>query len=370
MSHPTSMETDPLNMTNSTMYTTTYFGPGLDDPEPIYTYTKKTIRQRITSILRRKMIPFVCALLFFCLIGYIMSMVQVYVQNLTNRLSLYNDRPIHDRGFVYLPHITDKSHIPDYYVISLFLVTLITIFINRNLLVVIDMCRRTLIIIGLIYIIRTISISITLLPNPYQQCQASPFEGYFYDALMVFLFQKTTCHDCFFSGHTVVISSVSLLWYDYLDCSLLFRLPAIVFAAVGASLIVMCHFHYSVDVMFGLLISYFIWKYYHSGTHRVERWLVRRQQHRWSRNKVVRQPYTKLAKQFISREIGQVENDKDRRVKKAEPLEHRKRVDNLNVYLTAAYIRVVIWFESWDDFLKEKHELQMELEGLNNSDKV
>jgi membrane-associated phospholipid phosphatase len=341
----------PLATDTIVNYDVQYYGTlNTEPPEK----KQKPLVKRLFFIIRKKILPFAAAGMFCTLIAYLMSMAQVYVQDLTNTLHLAKDEPVFDQGFRFLPHLYNKDHIPDYYVISLFGFVVLTVFINRRLLVVIDMLRRMLVIVALIYCIRSISISITLLPNPYRKCVPSPVENYGKDALLVMLFIKTTCQDCFFSGHTVFIACTSMLWYDYLNARLLFRLPAILFAIVGGLLILMCHFHYSVDVMFGFLISYFIWKYFHSFIHRVERWLVRRQQKRWKRGKRVRQTYTKLAKQFLTREVGQVENEEDKVVIKAEPLMHPQSIDSFNVFITAGYLRFVIWFESWDDFLAEK----------------
>lgn len=80
---------------------------------------------------------------------------------------------------------------------------------------------------------------------------------------MVLIGRDYTCHDLLFSGHTVVITLYCLFFCRYTKSSI-FKLLMLTLGIVALFLIVSTRFHYSSDVLYGMLISYVGFIIYHS----------------------------------------------------------------------------------------------------------
>lgn len=122
--------------------------------------------------------------------------------------------------------------------------------------------RRILLITGTIYLMRAISVSITVLPNPLLDCKSDPSDSIINDALLILTGQMVTCGDVFFSGHTIIITLSSAVWITYCKDR---ALCIIINAASLFSLLclIASSFHYSIDVFFGYLITMTIWNLFH-----------------------------------------------------------------------------------------------------------
>mmetsp|Transcript_2527 Transcript_2527/g.2122 ORF Transcript_2527/g.2122 Transcript_2527/m.2122 type:complete len:196 (-) Transcript_2527:85-672(-) len=73
-----------------------------------------------------------------------------------------------------------------------------------------------------------------------------------------------TCADVFYSGHSIPITLSMMFWIDYaptlqeraFGCAL----------SVAAMLVIICtHFHYTLDVLYGVGLTVIIWRLYHFG---------------------------------------------------------------------------------------------------------
>jgi hypothetical protein len=293
----------------------------------------------------RKFPPMIVACIFFISVTYIMAIVQVSIQNFSVKRGIDRNLPIYDVGFEVLPY-SNHEHLPDLVVTGLMISVISIIFLNRGLQIFIDLVRRFLTVMGCVYAIRTISISITLLPNPFPQCKASQMGNPAVDALLILIGQTKTCQDCFFSGHSVAICLSVLVWYDYLKARLWIRMLSIPAALIGGFVIISSHFHYSVDVMFGFLISFFVWKYFHSFIHRISRYLVRRKEDLHHQQKhFTPKSWWSLTKHFLKTEVGRVDTNE------IKPMENKPMLDSQHVFMTMIVLRFIVWYESWECLL-------------------
>lgn len=110
---------------------------------------------------------------------------------------------------------------------------------------------------SIIYLMRAICFSITVLPSPSQSCECewekepeTPLRK-----LLNVLYQEG-CNDCIFSGHTsmMVMSSLFLIHY-ILPKSIFTIIPIIIFNIIGFLTIIGTRLHYSVDVFLASVIN-------------------------------------------------------------------------------------------------------------------
>ena len=116
-------------------------------------------------------------------------------------------------------------------------------------------------------------------------------------ALLIVAWQRVTCADVLYSGHTINLTLCALIWDEYshekdalvIDHDTEWDLfetccrnrPLVnragylmrptfmkvfmwVFTMVGFIVIIATKFHYTVDVFLGAVITIFVWKFYHS----------------------------------------------------------------------------------------------------------
>jgi hypothetical protein len=285
-----------------------------------------------------KLPPFIFSFVLFALAIYTMAFVQVVIEDFSIHHKINRSAVVYDTIFNILPHARE-AHLADYYTVGFMVLVFLIVLFNRRLRIMVDIIRRTLFVMAIVYFCRTISISITLLPNPFKLCKSEPISNYFLQALWIVVGASQTCHDTFFSGHSVAICLAAMTFFDYLNANLVIRLLIIPAAIAGALIIISTHFHYSVDVMFGFLLSFLFWKYFHMIVHHIERFLVRRRE-----VATEKLSYIELTKEFLATEVGQVESKVY--VMLIEPLEHRQSTDSFHVLLTSMWLRFVIWFET------------------------
>lgn len=172
--------------------------------------------------------------------------------------------------------------------------------------------RRTVLCGGILFMMRGCTIVITLLPNPFYECERKGWDEGLLDYPLsggwnIMANGATTCADVFFSGHTANTTLFALIWHQYnhvvplmnghifprrvRDCFRKFcccgmhmksrrfpkevaafqattRLtPSKLLAWIGAFieyyLIIATHFHYTVDVFVAFLLAIIVWKFYH-----------------------------------------------------------------------------------------------------------
>ena len=130
--------------------------------------------------------------------------------------------------------------------------------------------RRTIGIYGFLFFLRGLSVISTNLPNPnIAHCISTVDDSKpFTEAFAVLATSKLTCYDLLFSGHTVNLTICSLLWTQYATRHRLFNIISISIcwcvSFTGYFLIIATHFHYTVDVLIGALLSISLWISYHN----------------------------------------------------------------------------------------------------------
>lgn len=78
--------------------------------------------------------------------------------------------------------------------------------------------RRWMLALGTLFLIRSLSIVSTLLPNPFKSCEYNPpSSNWLVQAFMILTGQLTTCADTLFSGHSVNATLTALVWQHYSD---------------------------------------------------------------------------------------------------------------------------------------------------------
>lgn len=196
------------------------------------------------------------------------ALIGVLIQRFVGGRNSESAAPLLDLGFELLPFIHPKSlgiSIPD--LCSLLSATLVAMslvveFSTPNATILL---RRVLIISGLAYLGRAVSIPQTLLPNPDASCVPSlSNDSVLLSAIFVPFGAAVTCADVFYSGHTIPISCALMVWTDYMRNNRL-RWLGIAVSSMALVGIVATRFHYTVDVFYGMMVTYILWRVYHFG---------------------------------------------------------------------------------------------------------
>lgn len=114
-----------------------------------------------------------------------------------------------------------------------------------------------LFLVAIVYLLRAISFSITVLPSPSTHCKCE-WEDEPETMLRSFLnlLYQEGCNDLIFSGHTsmMVMSSLFLCYY-YLNKSIFSQLLIVVYNIIGFIVIIGTRMHYSTDVFLATVIN-------------------------------------------------------------------------------------------------------------------
>ena len=200
-----------------------------------------------------------CAMMLNAVLG-------VLIQRFVSSRPHVSAEPLVDFGFELLPYIQPKSFgvsIPD--LCSLVSATLValSLVVHFSAPSATILLRRVLVISATSYLGRAISIPQTLLPNPDQSCvPLLPYGSVVVSAMMVPFGAAITCSDVFYSGHTIPITCAILVWTDYMRGNHL-RLLGILTSSLALLGIIATRFHYTLDVFYGAIVTFFIWRGYH-----------------------------------------------------------------------------------------------------------
>ncbi|KAI9136277.1 PAP2 superfamily C-terminal-domain-containing protein [Paraphysoderma sedebokerense] len=127
--------------------------------------------------------------------------------------------------------------------------------------------RRFFWLMGFLYFVRGILISVTTIPSPIglacRVIQAEKVGGTFSLVMSILSGRYKNCTDMIFSGHTAVLVSCLLTWQLYISSK-----PLLVYlylhTFVGIYFILVSRLHYTVDVILGVLITYSSYAIYFS----------------------------------------------------------------------------------------------------------
>ena len=185
---------------------------------------------------------------------------------------LLHQRPLVDVVSTVLPFYEDRS-IPDYFVFSTVLMSVVFLSFHPARVVIL---KRALLIIGTIYLIRSCTLMLTILPDPSFACKSDPLAGspdedLFFEGLRSTLQLRKNCGDLVFSGHTSLMIVSALFFTEYINGLLTSRVVRMsivlllwMLAFLGALSILACRMHYSIDILFAMLVVTIVFKTYHS----------------------------------------------------------------------------------------------------------
>lgn len=114
--------------------------------------------------------------------------------------------------------------------------------------------RRTFTVLSVVYGIRSLMVSITVIPTPMPICYYVIKESLIETAIYNFLHGNESCGDVFFSGHTILFTTTIYTW---LSRPPTFYPPiahaiVLIIAVLGYSSLLISKLHYTIDVLGGL----------------------------------------------------------------------------------------------------------------------
>ncbi|KAK3099755.1 hypothetical protein FSP39_009154 [Pinctada imbricata] len=136
--------------------------------------------------------------------------------------------------------------------------------------------RRILILLGTMYLVRSVCIYVTSIPVPdtHKACDVYPNSTFLnkthrayliWSRLGMTVMGNRTCGDYIFSGHTVMLTMVNLFLIEYTPKSWkVLRFCSWSLNICGMYFILACRGHYTIDVLIAFLISMQLFKNYHA----------------------------------------------------------------------------------------------------------
>ncbi|KAJ1814076.1 hypothetical protein LPJ75_002923 [Coemansia sp. RSA 2598] len=125
--------------------------------------------------------------------------------------------------------------------------------------------RRIAWMVGLLYFIRSVTLSVTTLPPSINTCEITVPQSMWQvikatpDILAGNIGQ---CTDKIFSGHTSILVISTLFWLRYAT-HWGFIVYSVVHCTLGIISVLLARYHYTVDVVIGFLLTYFIHQMYY-----------------------------------------------------------------------------------------------------------
>ena len=228
----------------------------------------------------------------------------------------------------------DHYSLPDELVSALFVATLILIALHPQRFMIL---RRLLVLFGMMFLLRAVTVSVTQLPDASPTCQAQfgdPIRGAYKRQKMfpkafrrawIFLTSPTshvTCGDMLFSGHTTCLTMCGMVFKHYCRARLLntkvffrwirgnrdsrfasmvgfVRVSVYFYVGVGSLLIVATRLHYTLDVIVANIMTYSVFTWYHT----------------WLRYQRLKEKDWELLRWFEAEEVVRIEHWAYRRAK-------------------------------------------------------
>ncbi len=197
------------------------------------------------------------SVLYFVFVLYIMTVFQIYTEQRQyyhlKRKNINYDIAISD--IVHDNYVlSDKTWLCDALVFSCLFITITYILLSRKRKKRISKLFFTL---ATLYFIRCFTIISTIMPNPNPDCiiDTSLFENWFFGAFRILSGKTCTCTDEVFSGHSLNVLSCLAVWILY--CRKPFVIVfCIIYGACTLSIIAVTRYHYTVDVVVALIITF------------------------------------------------------------------------------------------------------------------
>ncbi|ORZ15835.1 PAP2 superfamily C-terminal-domain-containing protein [Absidia repens] len=230
--------------------------------------TIHTINDCIHIFANHDFLRLVIAILFFICCGLIESFFTQLSEARYNT-QYGSNYPLGDLLHDGLPYVYDY-HIVNYFLTACLLYTIILFaFQSPDWSTRWIVLRRWLIISGVIYIFRGITLVVTTLPSPLvAYCQVSRITlngsagerfGYLFQMIGGSI---NPCTDQIFSGHTSAMMSCVMVWRIHSRMRIVYTWILYALALAGMLMIIATHFHYTIDVILAIFIVYTIWNIY------------------------------------------------------------------------------------------------------------
>ncbi|KAF9899992.1 hypothetical protein EC991_008048 [Linnemannia zychae] len=176
----------------------------------------------------------------------------------------YTQVLLRDRGFDVIAPQSDIGPANFFVMTSVVLTVLGIGFICPTWTMRAVVLRRCLWVIGSLSVYRALTISVTTLPSPKEECRPSLKYG-FWDMLIIAIQMipgtVEACTDDIFSGHTVFMVSCAIQWRLYCKNKWVTYFSYL-YISIGLYFVVATRLHYTVDVVLAIFITYGFWSVY------------------------------------------------------------------------------------------------------------
>lgn len=236
------------------------------------------VRQKKGSRWKRELGRTLLALLWFGIVAYLMSMVQILGDERMIRSGMQNMSPLPDAGLDLLPHPAwwPKSA-ADLTLNTFVLISLLACCVSARMnkgggpIFVMIYVRRMLWIFGFCYFLRLCALGGTTLPSSNTKCLLieRTLLQYLTTGPLVLIGKAQTCTDKLFSGHTALATLLVWFWMAtfWTKASrwekVVFRLYALLHGSSVFIASMMCRHHYTVDVVLAIIIATLVFHLYH-----------------------------------------------------------------------------------------------------------
>ncbi|KAG0236201.1 hypothetical protein B0O80DRAFT_425104 [Mortierella sp. GBAus27b] len=231
-----------------------------DHPAPLEHSPKRSIWDRcINSELGR----LVVSVIFFAIVCLGMAFCNQFSDH------RWVDTPyrgilLKDRGFDIFPALKDITP-ANAFVLTSLVFTLVGIgLFCPNWTARIIVIRRFFWVVGTLSIYRALTLSVTTLPTPKENCVPTLEKGFgemLLIALQMIPGTVQACTDDIFSGHTVFMVTSAIQWRLYCPYKWVTYF-AYVYITVGLYFVIATRLHYTVDVVLAIFITYAVWSVY------------------------------------------------------------------------------------------------------------
>ncbi|KAG0231396.1 hypothetical protein BGW41_002196 [Actinomortierella wolfii] len=230
------------------------------DQAQVDSKAKKTLMQKFLYTEIGRLIQ---AGIFFILVSLFMAFCNQWSDHRwveTNYTKVF----LKDRGFDIFPAMHDITP-ANVFVMTALIFTLIGVLtICPTWTTRIIVIRRLLWVIGGISVFRALTLSVTTLPTPKEECNPTLKTG-FWDMLWVALNMIPgtiqACTDDIFSGHTTYMVTAAIQWRLYCKNRWI-KWFAYIYITIGLYFVIATRLHYTVDVVLAIFITYAAWSIY------------------------------------------------------------------------------------------------------------
>lgn len=226
---------------------------------------------------KRELARTLAALLWFGVVAYLMSVVQIIGDERMIRSGLTNMTPLPDAGLDLVPHpdwwpksAADLT-LNSYVVISLVACCISAALNGGGPVFVMIYVRRLLWLFGLCYFLRLMTLGGTTLPSSNTKCLfvKRTMLDYLTTGPLVLIGKAQTCTDKLFSGHTALATLLTWFWLAtfWTKSPRIQKFVARIYAFIHGSGVfiasMMCRHHYTVDVVLAIIIASLVFHIYH-----------------------------------------------------------------------------------------------------------